>query len=93
MPDQLRSSVPGRASRAAATSVPSSRIGVPFTSTWRTPTGCVGDEALAVGGEVADAPQRPRRDRVGVEDGDVGGLADLERAPVGRGRTRRPARP
>ena len=42
----------------------------------------VGDEALAVGGEVADAAQRAGRDRVVVEHHDVGGLADLERAAV-----------
>ncbi len=43
----------------------------------------VGDEAFAVGREVTDAAQRARRDGVGVEHDDVGGLSDFERPAVG----------
>ena len=45
---------------------------------------CVRRQALAVGGEVADAAQWSRSHRLRIEDAEVGGLADGDRAPVGQ---------
>ena len=55
--------------------------------------GAVGRQAFAVGRKVHDPPQRSRCDRLGVEDTDVGRLADLDACPGHRGRRRRRARP
>ena len=49
-------------------------------------------QALTVGGEVAQAAQRARGHRLGVEDAQVGRLAHLDRAPVGQAVDARPAR-
>ena len=51
----------GAGPRSSASSCASStRIGVPFTSTCRTPVGLLGGQALGVGREVAHAPGRAR---------------------------------
>ena len=83
-PPCVNHGAPFRASTPAPSSsgVPSTRMGVPFTTTWRTPDGLVGDQALAVGREVADAVETARPDGGGVEHGDVGGLALGEHAAV-----------
>ena len=66
--------MPGRRSPASSCS-PSTRIGVPFTSTWRTPVGFLGGEPLGVGREVAHAAGRPGADGRRVEHAHVGPVA------------------